>query len=410
MANNVFASVVVPSSSPAVGASTDVSTLGVKKSVVLESAEDRTAVISLEGTHDGVNYAPLRTLNLTQDPNEVPVRFTVSAIRARRLTGSGAIRLSVGGVQTANSFASFDVPTSNSPGTALDTSLHGGEKTFNVVGRYSDIIIIQGSNDGVNYDPVTTFSTGSSDSRVLTGCTYSFMRVVRTGAIISGLPAVTVGSSPVLSPSIAVNQYSAGLSSEYPRVYMVASLGEACATKAQQGSVSYLANPSDRLFALPFWVCERKKRLVSMSNYVRSNTDGNAPKKMRWGIYTNIGLTLFPGRRLYDVEVTLSTNGLYEVTPNIELVPGIYWYIYLLNTGFNTGGLKILDLLAGIRILQIMGMPQSNYLGGFDGAQLVAWSHAYPYDVLPSTFPTTAPLCERPTLSYLGAYMGWQSV
>jgi hypothetical protein len=200
--SNVFLNLPVPVA-PGIGPSVFVSGIAPKKSLVLEGpggvlpeGSGADGILILETSQDGVNFAPLFSLNLLHDPRIPPFTVVSAWMRIRRAAGFGGnVILGVSGESTtSNAYGVFAVPA-NGAGVPIDTSSLGVRKTVNVVGRYTGAIVIEGSSDGgITYDSVLTCDSGNSNVYVFSGV-WQFMRVRRAGSDNS-IPVVSIGGHP----------------------------------------------------------------------------------------------------------------------------------------------------------------------------------------------------------------------
>lgn len=155
---------------PGTGVPSDISGLAPNMSLVVEGPESSTGRVVVEVSEDGTNFAPATTTFPIHNPPEATLRLVGAMARVRRLDGTGPAHVALGSVSTAvNLFASLSkVPT--------DTSLMGPVKTVVVTGSYVKPVIVEASNDGVNYDVVLTLTTRGSDLLPLYG-TWAWMRL-----------------------------------------------------------------------------------------------------------------------------------------------------------------------------------------------------------------------------------------
>jgi hypothetical protein len=193
---NVFFTLPVPAVPGTSGPVVAVPGLGPDISVVIEGPAPSGGVIVIEGSQNGIDFAPLLTINLLQDPLFQTIAATLSHMRVRRISGIAPSSVTVGAeVTPLNMFAALPVPIGVGAGAPVDVSVMGADKTVLLVGDYSGDIVIEGSNDGVNFDPILTLSTGGSSYHTFLGALFR-MRVRRVGLTTPTVPTVTVGGAP----------------------------------------------------------------------------------------------------------------------------------------------------------------------------------------------------------------------
>lgn len=169
MATNTFITLAVPPF-PGTGAPADISELAPGISLVVEGPESSTGRVVVEVSEDGVHYAPATTTFPIHNPPEATLRLVGASARVRRVDGYGPAYVSLGSVTTAvNLFASLSK-------TPTDTSLMGPVKTVVITGSYIKPVIVEASNDGVNYDVVLTLTTRGADLLPIYG-TWAKMRL-----------------------------------------------------------------------------------------------------------------------------------------------------------------------------------------------------------------------------------------
>lgn len=192
---NVFVSLPVPVSIGP-GLPVDVSGLLGDKSIVVD-APGNEGVISIEGSQDSVNYAPLITLSLINNPTSSSLHAVVAKLRVRRVSGPAPLSVTIGGETTgANLFATLPLPSALGPGPIIDTSAMGPDKTIIVSDGSYRIVAVEGSNDGIEFNPIVSFNTGGADSQSFIGV-YSKMRALLSAVKATGsLPTITVGAGP----------------------------------------------------------------------------------------------------------------------------------------------------------------------------------------------------------------------
>ena len=203
--------IVVPASGP--GPSVDVSAMVGPKTVQL-TGTFRGAYV-LYGSHDGTHFAPLFQF----DAGGVEgLRRTLSGALARvRLASlasdASGVTASISGAVTAlggdNHFATLAslAPGARGPQPALDLGLTNYVSDLNFIaqGGISGPVVVEGSLDGVEWNPLGEFSTGSSGASLLSPAPVEFgplatsdlVRYVRLNVLgdVTSTLTVTVGGS-----------------------------------------------------------------------------------------------------------------------------------------------------------------------------------------------------------------------
>lgn len=169
MATNTYVTLDVPSA-PGTGAPSDISALSPNMSLVVEGPNSSTGKIVIEVSEDGTHFAPATTTFPIHNPPEKNLRLIGAFARVKRMDGGGPAFAALGSVTTnLNLFANLSK-------TPVDTSLMGPVKTVVVTGSYVKPVIVEASNDDVNYDVVLTLTTRGSDVLTIYG-SWSSMRL-----------------------------------------------------------------------------------------------------------------------------------------------------------------------------------------------------------------------------------------
>jgi len=176
------------------GVAVDVSSMGAEKTFVIEGAGD--GQIVLDGSHDGANFFPFVIYDILTDPSPKKIPIVLFRVRARRISGAGAVSLTVSGeAGVVNTFVALAVPTGNGAGSPSSVGASGMVRTVAVIGPYSGTIGIEASgNGGATFDPVVTFNTQQSNFQTFEGA-YSSARVRRYDSQEDPVPLVTIGAS-----------------------------------------------------------------------------------------------------------------------------------------------------------------------------------------------------------------------
>ncbi len=189
---NIFVTIVVPSPGPATSAPVDTSDMAGRKTLVIEGTGD--GLVTIEGSHNGSNFFPIVIFDIFTDPFPRTVTAVLRTLRARRLTGAGAVTITIsapGGFP--NTFGTFLVPPGSTTGPTLSLGSNGELRTVAVIGNYSGVIGIEAAgNGGIVFDPVVTFNTQRTDVQNFVGG-YQAARIRRYQTQDDGEPLVTIG-------------------------------------------------------------------------------------------------------------------------------------------------------------------------------------------------------------------------
>lgn len=167
--NNSFVNLDVPNG-PGTGAASDISGLSPDISLVVGGVLNATGEVVIEISGDGSNFAPATIIFPINNPPAKFIKLVAQFARVRRVSGQGGAFVSLGAATTSmNIFGSLSF-------TPFDSSEMGPFKTLIIAGAYPRTIVIEGSNNGTNYDAVASFNTGGSDVLTLQG-TWMSMRV-----------------------------------------------------------------------------------------------------------------------------------------------------------------------------------------------------------------------------------------
>lgn len=346
-----FVSLTVPESRGA-GSAASASEMAAEKTVVVESS-NASGVVALEGSQDGVNFAPILTIDLLKDPPGLRCHAIVAYIRAFRMTGNGAISLSVGAETVSNNqFGILSVPTSNGVGDALDVSSYGDDKTIVIGGTYEGKISIQGSNQSSGDDSFVTFLnffTNAQETKNYLGA-FSRVRILRSGVRNPGqAPSISMGGGSIYTSGEAsedtdVNPLNytitdptaiPGLNLNHIFMPSLIRAGGATNSISQPGTLP----AANTIYAIPFTV-PGTRTLTSIRNYTRSGAAGN----INWSIYNNRSdSVVYPGTRLFTQSraVTPTNN---QVDLELTLTKGIYWLTTIVDAA-NIAGLNAMDKL-----------------------------------------------------------------
>ena len=155
------------------GTSVDVSSLTGKKTITLSGTFDGSYV--LLGSHDGTNYAPLLTFDAggvagIQQTFDGAVAWLKMLSLARNPNG---VTASVSGLSNpgSNSFTSLPSlpPGSGGAGPSVDLGLVNFQEDLNFIasGQLRGQVIVEGSLDGVRFNPISSFASQPTTSSLL---------------------------------------------------------------------------------------------------------------------------------------------------------------------------------------------------------------------------------------------------
>lgn len=189
------------------GTPSDVSALDPDKTFIVGGTFGEGETLVIEGTADptgatgynGIAAFTSPTQGLAMNPNTptappatltigTPVTCVVAWMRTRRVSGlmivgaAPTVIVNADSLATKN-FAAFVVPSGNGVGTALAVNAFGPFIQFTIEGTFSasEVITVEGSEDGTTYNTIAAFNTGKPSLTILRG-KYLFMQVRRRGS------------------------------------------------------------------------------------------------------------------------------------------------------------------------------------------------------------------------------------
>jgi hypothetical protein len=181
------------------GAAVDTSGMGKDKTVTVDGSYEG-ATIAIEVSEDaggaGV-YAPATVFQSGDKRRllEIAARFMRVNVTGRKSSVPFSANADVGASDMGGLFGVIPMPAGNGPGAPLDVSAFGSFCTFVVGGAMAGTtIVIEVSEDGVDYAPVCVFSGyGGQQSAVVTG---NFIRANVTGrkAVVPFSATASVGA------------------------------------------------------------------------------------------------------------------------------------------------------------------------------------------------------------------------
>ena len=193
---NSFVNLPVPGA-VGVGAAADVSALGALKTLIVGGAFNAGVVI--EASHDGVNFAQVRTIS-GPGAHPLPVVATHLRVRVTNIGSNGGVptRIDVGAETRVVAAAELDLPAGDGAGDALDASALGPVQSFIVcaAGAWRGQVAIEASGDGVNWAPYVK-TRSAPDVLTREGAT-AYLRAVCSGGAsnIDGLVLGIVAEDP----------------------------------------------------------------------------------------------------------------------------------------------------------------------------------------------------------------------
>ena len=164
--------VIIPVPSSGGGSSVDVSALVGEKTVILSGRYQGAYV--LYGSHDGSHFAPLLIFN-AGGIESIRQTFSgaLSQVRLKSLASNvNGVSASISGlsVSSDNSFASIGPVGKGLSGVVdLGDSAYQTDLNFMGFGRLNGVVVVEGSSDGVGFNPIGEFSAGPSGSSLLGG-------------------------------------------------------------------------------------------------------------------------------------------------------------------------------------------------------------------------------------------------
>jgi hypothetical protein len=179
------------------GAAVDVSAMGAVKTIVCGGNARATITVEINNAAlatDG-SFAPVASF---QNTGQITLRVAARWMRVR-VSGynpyiGGTPEVDVGSTDSGTQFASLPVPTGNGVGAAVDVSALGPFSTVQVGNEFRGTLIVEVSEDGVDWGQPFSFQTPGQQSQVVIA---AWMRVRRIGVptVNPGLPIVNVAAA-----------------------------------------------------------------------------------------------------------------------------------------------------------------------------------------------------------------------
>lgn len=436
--SNLFVDLPVPATPGTAGAAVDVSTMGAVHSFVVEGPERGSVLI--EGSQNGTDFSPIRTVNLVRDPAIMSVFGAFAYLRVKRLAGIGAITVAAGGeVVTGNVFLAdpIVVPVSRgSDGPIVDISTTPPIKTVTLTGSYQGAIVVLVSNDGSTFNPVAEFNTGGAQTISFRGI-YRYIRLRKVGN--TAQPIVRFGATSLAGAgggatltfdedfgltetdflvrgkadgtTIVFNssgQYSVVQGSMLDGDYRLEDQGYYWGTDwipDQQAGISNaiaVSSQQNRIRAHPH-LFRQPGVLETLDVQTLNSATSGGPFLFRIGLYDNTPGGFFPRNLLFEQEFDsertgVSINVFYRIRPNLTVNKNdILWFAYVFDAAFagSTGRFAMftgtfnmtgLNPQAGI----VVGKNQNPTLTDLGAGNNwgIGFSNAHVYGPMPDPFPT----------------------
>lgn len=195
---NQFLNLAVPAGN-GVGAATDTSMLGRKKTITVQGTFEATVNIEIAEAAITGPFAQIATFANT---GKKTISFAAQAMRVR-ITGykNGTPGIGIGSDEAGGQFATLTSPAGNGVGPSQAVNDFGTFNTVVVGGPFGGVVLVEISTDNVEWAQCFSFSGPDVQSKCFIA---QYMRVRRAGVPVvnPGLPNVSVG---------AINDSSGGL-------------------------------------------------------------------------------------------------------------------------------------------------------------------------------------------------------
>jgi len=161
---NQFLAFVVPAGNGS-GAALGVAAFDALKTIVVDTplAAPFSGIIVIEASEDGVIWSPVRQITAV---DERPFPLTIAAqfmrVTRREVVPGGPLPAVMGGFAggITNQFFALPVPVADGVGAVVPVSTTGAIKSFQCVGVFDGLLSVEGSQDGINFDPLVLFTNG----------------------------------------------------------------------------------------------------------------------------------------------------------------------------------------------------------------------------------------------------------
>ena len=157
---NVFLSLDVPAG-VGVGAASDCLGLASRKTIEVGGGSFFIASLTVEASHDGVNWTSIATFSGPNSPKVVDVAARYLRVRITTYASGSPDVIVSAQAASVEAFA-MAVPAGNGAGVAIDATQYGVPRTFYVSGTFTGSVTIEGSNDndGSSWSPCATIRAG----------------------------------------------------------------------------------------------------------------------------------------------------------------------------------------------------------------------------------------------------------
>lgn len=202
--SNLFENLPVPAG-PGVGAPVDTSAMGRVRTVTVEGEgfnpnQPFDAAVTIEVSLDGgANWVALHTF-VAPGKRSFEVAAQMMRVRLGAVTVANNMNVDVASNNDGGQFVALPAPAGNGVGGAIDVSTFGTFNSVQVTGQFSGAVIIEASEDGIDWLPCFAFNlSGVLGSKEVVA---QFMRVRRSNisAVLPGLPVVSLGAINDASP------------------------------------------------------------------------------------------------------------------------------------------------------------------------------------------------------------------
>lgn len=179
---------------PIGGASVDIGTQSALKAFNVTGSFEGSVILELSA--DGTNWTAVGSRMQGEDPLELKILARYARAVSNAYSGQATAYLSASGDVDTVLVRTLTVPTSNTPGTAVDISDLGDLKTLIIRGNLIGDVIIEVSNDG-SYSPIAVFSGAGSSPITIEG-SWKNIRA-RTSQYFLGSAVLSLVAFPVAS-------------------------------------------------------------------------------------------------------------------------------------------------------------------------------------------------------------------
>jgi hypothetical protein len=171
------------------GAFVDVSAMGATKTITVDGSFRGAVLIEYAADAAGLTFVPLVTFG-TPGKRTFEVAATLMRVRTNNFVGTANV--DVGANDNGSQRATLPAPAGNGSAAAVDVSALGTLHTIVVGGVYSGVVLIELSEDGIDF--VDVVSVAGPPMGVTKSFTAQFMRVTRMNVNPSapGVPSVEV--------------------------------------------------------------------------------------------------------------------------------------------------------------------------------------------------------------------------